>query len=133
MLDEKGRMTFANHPTICLGSNQSQELLGAKWNDQVLHNSLESFNNDSAEQDIVFQRNKNGSLYGYRETVVRFNWKSKEKIFTQIAVVDYTPDRHCRKITVMQGDIVPDWQPAANEVSQICGEPWETIEKEFDL
>jgi hypothetical protein len=88
---------FYDFPVIALGSKHWHDSLGTQWDDVLLHNSLTLIGTNAAEQDVVFQRKRNGVLYGYRETVVRLRWLTPKTIFTEVAVADYAKNRTSRK------------------------------------
>ena len=125
--------TFNDYPMIDLGTKHWHNAVGTQWQDRVLHNSLQRIGDNGAEQDVVFERTKDGALYGYRETVVRYTWVSKTDIFMQVAVVDFAPDRSLRKRTTLEGHISPAWHPFATEISGIATQPWADIVKLYDL
>lgn len=115
---------YFDYPVIALGHNEWKTNTGSTWEDQLLHNSLQMIGTNSAEEDVVFARSRDGKFYGYRETIVRFTWRSQNNIFMQAAVVDYQGDRSVRKSTRLEGTITPDWEPFAEEISGITRLTW---------
>jgi hypothetical protein len=124
---------YNDYPIIDMGSKHWHNAVGGQWQDDVLHNSLQRIGENGAEQDTVFKRTKDGAPYGYRETVARYTWVTKNKILMQAAVVDFTMKRKVRKRTIMEGFIVPDWHPFAKEIGSIAELPWAQIVKIYDL
>jgi hypothetical protein len=124
---------YYDYPVIALGDGHWQTNVGSTWQDQVLHNSLQMIGDNRAEEDVVFARSKDGKPYGFRETVVRFTWRSQNSIFMQVAVVDYEEDRSIRKSTKIEGTITPDWEPFAKEISGITLMSWPETTRVFHL
>lgn len=124
---------YFDYPFIALGHNEYKTNTGSTWEDQLLHNSLQMIGDNSAEEDVVFARSRDGKFYGYRETIVRFTWHSPNSIFMQAAVVDYQGDRSVRKSTRVEGTITPDWEPFAREISGITRLSWPKTVNVFHL
>ena len=124
---------YYDYPLIALGDEHWKTDMGTSWEDQVLHNSLQMIGENSAEEDVVFARSRDGKPYGYRETVVRFTWRTQNSIFMQAGVVDYDQDRNVRKSTKVEGTITPGWEPFAKEISGITGRSWPETTKLYHL
>jgi hypothetical protein len=124
---------YNDYPIVDMGSKHWHNAVGGQWQDDVLHHSLQRLGENGAEQDTVFEHTKDGASYGYRETVARYTWVNKTKILMQAAVVDFALDRSIKKRTTVEGYIVPEWHPFAEEISSIAALSWADIVKFYDL
>jgi len=101
------RASEIGSPKINLGASKTRSALGAEWDDTVVSNSVHRITPDTAEQDVVSKRYKDGKQYGFRESVVRFHFINENKCLIKVAVSDYSPDGASYKRTILEGEAAP--------------------------
>jgi hypothetical protein len=94
-------------PVISLGAAKSMNTQGGEWEDAVVSNYVHRMSSDTAEQDVISKRFKDGKLYGFRESVIQFQFTNATRCLVKVAVSDYGPNGVSYKRTILEGEASP--------------------------
>lgn len=95
---------------------------------KLVANSLKTLRRGVVEQDMVVRAYRDQEFRGYQETVLRFTWYTRNRIYLQVALAFFDKTGVVERRSLIQGWITPNWQKVANELSIDYELPWEKID-----